>query len=388
MSVPATVPVPAPDLAADGPGLTLQEIFDHIRPHLSRHLVDHPAALHLGAVASRLPAVMSRFWGMEIRLGEPAARADILWEVRRGTRGSSLLAQPGHSAPVDSLCAESAVWAAARRFAGRWRDDGDPASMIGNIWFEADVAGAGSAGEAGAMLARPCLFWGARADLPGSDRRLILHLPGLARDVFGLTLAAGPLSAVLCPLPDGAQIFQLGVMGGRSGCLTRLCLRHLAPGDAENWLTAIGWPGDPARAFAAIGPYLELASSFALDIDLIEGKTGPKLGFELYRIAGEGEADRWPPLFDLLVRTGLSRPEKAAATLAFAGVDEFSTAGLWRKGDRRACPVIRRCIHHVKIVVTPNGISEAKAYLGVYRPAFDFGAAIDGAGGATSWLEP
>jgi hypothetical protein len=277
-----------------------------------------------------------------------------------------------------------------RRFAERWDAEG-VGVHVGNLWFEADAAAARTNAELDRALAKPCLFWGARADRNGSDRALLAALPKLAHDVFGLTLPAAPLQAAARALPDGAEIFQLGVMGARAGTLARLCLRRVRQGEAEAWLAAIGWPGDPAAAFARLAPYLSAAHSFALNVDLLDGLTGPKLGVELYREPGDIDPAHWLALFAALEADGLALPAKSAAVLRYPGSERLHQSRAWRRlRTGWGYPTLTRSIHHVKLVATPDGVREAKAYLGAYRPAFNYGAVFGKSemDHRDAWLEP
>lgn len=379
-------------LGGDDPALTLGDVLAHVADRLAPALVDVAGLRRLQRIAGAVPAALSPFWGLELRLDDPAAQADILWEVRRDSRGAAMLAGGERPDPLAGLCAHAPVWQALRHFAQGWTetDAGHPGAHVGNLWFEADAAAATDAAALETVLTRPCLFWGARSEVIGSDRALLAALPGLAERVFGLTLAPAPLMAAASALPAGAELFQLGVMGGRAGTLARLCLRGMDVPAAIAWLQAIGWPGHAEHAFDRLAPWLTMADGFALGIDVAGGRIGPKLGVELYAEPGEIDAAVWQPAFARLQSEGLALGAKTAAALAWSGVERFSQAAVWRRRTGRGHPVLTRSIHHLKLVLTPEGIREAKLYLAVYRPSFDYGAALDSAPGSERdpWLKP
>lgn len=385
-----TLPTPAPRplSGGDDPALTLADILAHLRDRIDAVLVDESASAGLARVARAVPAALTPFWGLEIRLADRAPQADILWEVRAATRGAALLAGTvdGRDDDLAGLCAASPVWQAMRCFARSWGAEGVGA-LVRNLWFEADTEAARTTEELDAALAKPSLFWG---PVHGADRALIAALPELARDVFGLSVVPGPLAAAAGALPAGAEIFQFGVMGARAGTLTRLCVRGLSEAEVVAWLTAIGWPGDPAAAIARLAPYLAAAHSFAVDVDLLDGQTGPKLGIELYREPGDIDPARWRGLFAALEADGLALAAKSAAILRYPGTERFNQSAVWRRREGWGYPLLSRSIHHLKVVATPTGLAEAKAYLGAYRPAMDYGAVFRTSeeSDKDAWLEP
>jgi hypothetical protein len=377
-------------LAGDDPALTLGDVLAHVADRLAPALVDAAGLARLQRIAGAVPATLSPFWGLELRLDDPVAQADILWEVRRDSRGAAMLAGSEGADLLAGLCVRAPVWQAMRRFAQGWTgmDAGHPGVHVGNVWFEVDAAAAADAVALETALTRPSLFWGARSETPGSDRALLAALPGLAERMFGLTLAPAPLAAAADALPVGAELFQLGVMGGRAGTLARLCLRGMAVPAAIAWLEAIGWPGDVKLAFGRLAPWLAMADGFALGVDVSGGLVGPKLGVELYGPPGEVDPVVWQPAFARLQAEGLALGAKTAAAMAWPGVERFSQAALWRRRTGRGHPVLARSIHHLKLVLTPEGLRDAKLYLAVYRPSFDYGAALDSAPGSQRdpWL--
>jgi hypothetical protein len=322
----------------DDPTLTLADVLGHVRGGIGEALIGVDAAAQLARIADAVPAALAPFWGVEIRLSDPLPHADILWEVRRDSRGAALLAGTAEGEDrLAGLCDRSPVWHAMRRFAERWDAEG-VGVHVGNLWFEADAAAARTNAELDRALAKPCLFWGARA-----------------------------------------------------GTLARLCLRRVRQGEAEAWLAAIGWPGDPAAAFARLAPYLSAAHSFALNVDLLDGLTGPKLGVELYREPGDIDPAHWLALFAALEADGLALPAKSAAVLRYPGSERLHQSRAWRRlRTGWGYPTLTRSIHHVKLVATPDGVREAKAYLGAYRPAFNYGAVFGKSemDHRDAWLEP
>jgi hypothetical protein len=372
---------------------TLADVFAVCEAHLAPALLDPEGRRAVRHVAAAVPAVLSTFWGLEIRLGERQARADILWEVRRDTPGAALLAgqgtEPEATAALDALVAASPVWRSLRRFASRWQNDTDPARAIGNIWLEADTATAETGAALEAQLHRPCLFWGADPNVADSSKELLSALPGLARDTFGLELDAARIAGPIRALPPDADIFQTGVMGGRSGTVVRLCVRNIVAPDAARWLAAIGWPGHVPAVADLLGDFAPLLASVALDVDVTPDGIGPKLGLEFYRPFETVDPGQWQPVFEKLAAFGLALPDKLAGLSGFAGRQRFDQRdAILGRSARIGFPVIARNIHHLKLVVIGAVPVEAKAYLGIYRPGVDYRGIVGSApgDGRDPWL--
>lgn len=379
-----------------GPGLppqptcaTLADVLDHCRPHIASALLDADGLRAVRRVAAAVPSELSRFWGLEVRLGEPQARADILWEVRRDGLGAALLAGQSAVEPADELnqlCATAPVWQALRRFAEGWDTQAD---AVSNLWLEVDAADAESDAALDGRLRRPCLFWGADPDREESGARLQALLPRLARETFGLAVDPDRLAAPLTALPPEADVFQTGVMGGRAGTVVRVCVRNVGVSAAARWLGDIRWPGDIEAATALISGLEPSLGSIALNVDLLPDGTGPKLGLELYQPFENPDPGLWAPVFDRLRAAGLARSDKLVALAAFPGRERFDQRAAIR-GDAAGTgyPVIVRSIHHLKLVVVGDRPVEAKAYLGVYRPGIDYTGLLarDGSGDRDPWL--
>jgi hypothetical protein len=371
---------------------TLADALEHVRPRLSAELTDAAAVRAVAQVAGAIPATLSSFWGLESRLGVPEARVDFLWELRRASPGADLLAGQGPDSParrqIDTLCAQSPTWAALRRFAESWLQDSAEARAILNIWLEADTGGTDDPLHLTKLLHKPCVFWGADPETPSADRALLARLPDLAKQIFDLHVDPARLSVAVAQLPDRAEVFQMGVMGARAGSVTRLCLRKIDPLETANWLTSIGWPGDADAVQAIMRRLRPMVGQIALNVDILPQGTGPKLGLELYR-PGEGiDPAQWRPLFDTLTQMGLARTDKLAGLSAFPHQQRYSQSAALRRDPPLGYPVIVQNLHHIKLVMTGSTPVEAKAYLGVYRPGFDYSDFVGGqeSGARGGWI--
>ena len=182
----------------------LSDVLTLVEPRLGAALLDATGRAALHSVAECIPALLSSFWGLEIRLGDPAPRADFLWEVRKGNGGISTLAgRNSHDPAVDiasALRKRSLFWQELDRFANEWLDSPDWLGRLGNIWLEADTASAVGV-KLNACLDRPNLFWGPNGRVKGSDRDLLGHLGKLGRRFYGLEMDQARIDAIANTIP-------------------------------------------------------------------------------------------------------------------------------------------------------------------------------------------
>ncbi len=111
-------------------------------------------------IAETIPFELSTFWGFECRLGESDAKVDILFEIRKQSRGRSILA--GHiPSGLDEMCVQWPAWKSLRKFASLWADSAHEFSrVIRNIWLEFDAASAENQVQLQKVLRQPCIFFG------------------------------------------------------------------------------------------------------------------------------------------------------------------------------------------------------------------------------------
>ena len=368
----------------------LSEVLALVEPQLGTALLDAAGRAVLHCLADRIPARLSPFWGLEVRLGDPAPRADLLWEVAQGNGGVPTLAgRNSHDPAPDvtrALRERSPFWHELGRFAGEWLDNPDWLRRLGNIWLEVDAASPDATLDA--HLDQPSLFWGWNPSVTGSDRDLLAHLAALGHRFYGLELDQARVDAVVAALPGEGTVFQMGVMGARTVPALRLCVKDLDAGMVQRWLAAIGWPGDRAHLHATVDRLAPLCGELALNVDVLPDRMGPKLGLEIYGTRRMPSLDAWQPLLDELLARGLARADKLAALKDFPSYRRYRQFGVWRRTPPLGYPVLVTNLHHLKLVFVGDAVVEAKAYLSVFRPVVDYsrtrgGHEMDGGGG---WL--
>lgn len=343
-----------------------------VEPELPPELIDAACFGRIQAVAGRLPAALSEFFGFECRLGEAAARADFLVCAKAEFSGRDVLAGRLPDATLGADLRTDAAWGRVLDFAAAWAEPASPLhASVENVWLEFDVA------EARVGSPSPSAFFG--AELRGGARRqaslrvldeALGHLLGSAR-----ASALGPgLDAVLRALPEQAWVFQVGAMLARPTDAVRLCVRGLRADSLPAFLDAVRWPGDAADARAVIDDSFARAASVDLDLDLAPAGTLPKLGFECSFAEREPRERTLAPFLDSLLERGLCTDGKRAGLLAWTrGFHERSHPERWPDDLRQAARqrgagalcVFLRWPYHVKLVHEPERPLAAKAYLAV-----------------------
>ncbi|NVO58352.1 hypothetical protein HW561_21430 [Rhodobacteraceae bacterium B1Z28] len=367
---------------------SIGDVLRLIAPRIRPELVDTTGMTRLYHVADQLPAEMAPFWGLELRLGDRAPRADILWEIAQGNGSISALAgdhvMASSSSSSTSVLKRSAFWDDLSNFALDWRDGPQWKPMLGNVWLEVDSAST-EGHELKSCLDKPCMFWGPNKQSKGSDRVLLAALPELGHRFFQLDIDSGHLAKFADALPEGATVFQMGVMGARDVVVTRLCLTGLDCEAAIAWLDQIGWPGDLGTVETVWQNYVDPLGEPALNIDLMPDGVGPKLGVELYAKENAFSTQPWESAFSLLQTAGLARPEKISALRDLPFLEHYALPTWSADGPQVIYPALSCNLHHLKLVIVGAEVIEAKAYVGVLRPPFNQsptqGGEAEGGGG-------
>ena len=356
----------------------LSDVLALVEPQLGAALLDEPGRAALHHIAGRISTHLSPFWGLEVRLGDPAPRADILWEVTQENSGISTLAGRNPHDPAADVTAalrqRSPFWHEIGRFAEEWLDSVDWRRRLLNIWLEVDSSTTSSDTTLDAYLDRPSLFLGPNhRSVTGPARELLGHLAALGRRLYGLDLDQARIDAITNTLPGEARVFQMGIMGARAIPVVRLCVKGLDTGMIVRWLAVIGWPGDQARLCDTLAQLKPLCGEIALNVDILPDRVGPKLGLEMYVARRALSMNAWQPLHDELSARGLTRADKLAALEDFPSFQRYRQADVWlRSTPPLGYPVLATNLHHLKLVVVGDAAIEAKVYLGIFRPVMDY----------------
>lgn len=292
----------------------LSDVLKLVEGRLDAALLDAAGRSALHRVTHHIPSRLSGFWGLELRLGDPAPRADLLWQIRRKEAGILTLAAPSPEEPATgeiatALRERSLFWQEFGRFAKQWLASADWSQRLSHIWMEVDTASVdgSSVSDLETLLDRPNLFWGPTKSTPGTDRDLLSHLTALGHRFYGLEVDGTRLASIAHALPGKGSIFQMGVMGARATPVARLCVSNLDEEMKVSWLTEIGWPGDRASLRHTFKWLKTLGARIELNVDVLPDGIGPRLGLEIYCLPRTLSMEIWEPLYDRLRAGGLAR---------------------------------------------------------------------------------
>ena len=333
-------------------------------------LVNEEGYRRLSAVTDMLPAALTNFWGLECRLHEPAPLSDILLEIKRNSSGHKLLADPGASG-MDTLFQDYAVWREIRGFAQQWLlSESLLSSHILNMWLEFDTEKPVSREDMTNFIARPSVFLGFRsAGLTTGELRALLEqsaaLLRLSTEIIEVLSFVGSI-------PSPGQLFQLGSMLGRPSRDIRLCINRLGHDMIPGWLSDMGWQGDRKALAGILGVLAPIVRTFAIDLNLAETGISEKIGIECYMDWDEKDPGIWAGFLDRLDGYVPIHPFKRSGLLMYPG--ELRLPAFRRKENPDALSLLLcKMIHHVKLGFNEGAVSDAKAYLAIYRPGIQPG---------------
>ena len=326
-------------------------------PFVAPVLISPQAMARIRTAGDMFGASASDFFGFECPLDTSRPVADFLicFRARHGPR--ALLAGPEWKAPR-ARCLR-AVWRRIRAFARGWSQDRTALhEAIHNIWLEFDVGA-----EAESELL-PNVFVG------GRDLRLYASssrgAPSLINSALPLLLGHAlsratqrQIANCVAHLPNGARLFQAGVMLARPSTFVRLCIRGLSPDEVLPFLKDVGWAGDGERVRSVLAAYAPAARRVDLDLDVAD-RIEAGIGLEWTTVATREAHNE---LLQRLVAKNLCSAEKAAALLSWPGI--VGAAKIAETAGPESWYV--RELHHVKVAIRADGAFNAKAYLAVYH---------------------
>lgn len=342
-------PLRTPDAGEWAPG----QVVRAVAPAITNELISPSHLAHLEAIADRLSARLTNYFGFECRLGETAPLADILFCVRQIASQPMSLAGLVPGIP-EAWAQQEPVWQQLQDFGREWAA---PTSRlfrkVQDVWLEFDVAGPPH------PVPVPSLFFGSKVIHAGFPRHAHRWISDDAvRLLVGRPLTDSLQQALLyciAALPHNALLFQMGAMLSREPAFVRICVSRLSSSSLLEYLKALGWDGDRVLLTTLIAELAPFTSGFSLNLDLLEGTIGPKIGLEC-GLAKDGHAAEWKPFLDYLVAQGLCLPGKREGLLHYLTA-ENSAYG------------IERGLHHIKVVLQGDRPLQAKAYLSIVSEA-------------------
>lgn len=335
-----------------------------VREAIPSTLVDEQGYQRLAVVAENLPVALTTFWGLECRLGEEVAAADILCEIKNGFLGQKLLAGSIPST-VDRLCERWPAWQNLRNMAQLWTEQTHIFNTgIRNIWLEFDTAALSAADDVIQLIGNPCIFFGPK---PLSQAQLIQIIQEVLVVLGRQDLLTNGNRNFISTIPDEVHLFQIGLMMGRQEQGLRVCINGPPPEAIAGMLDHLQWQGNINSMAQTIKKLSFLVQAMAICLDVVDGKAVEKIGIECYMDWSLEKSEQWIPLLDFMEDANLCICKKRRGLLAFPGItitpfDERLYA------DGMINLNLFRRIHHVKISAAHDRLVEAKAYLALARP--------------------
>jgi hypothetical protein len=355
--------------ALGGPRATsLDHMLAAVAPCLPPALVSGEALSDLRSTARGLPYAVAHGFGLECRLGEETARADLALLIQPGD-GREILAGRHAVVPPPGRFFEHAVWRRVRDFCGDWAEpDSAVHRHVEGLWLEFDVDGPPEA------VPVPSVFLALRdrgTELsPGELSRVHHELArGALASLWGRPLPEGvaaTLAECFRAVPAGADLFSMAVMLSRPWDVVRLGVKNVSAEGLLSYLSRVGWPGPRPLLERWLRELEPLVDRFFLDLD-VGAEVLPTFGLECILRRPPTEEPRWRALLERLEREGLCRPDKRRGLLAWPGpfyAEETVDGDVWTSG-------FDLFLSHVKLGVGMSGRLEAKAYLGAWQSYSD-----------------
>lgn len=360
---------------------TLAEKLPIFFQNVSPELISESGRRDILAMAGHLPAGLAwSLFGFEVRLAEGDLAADIALSVGLKTPGLGILAGRYDAQCIPSSMMETGEWVKIQQFAKNWENpDSGLRGVLDIVCLEFDMPapaperavplvffGVESNGrelreqqgrsETDVLEECAALFGGAPMPEELAERLRTCH--AVARD-YSLNMSQG-------------GVFQAGLMLSRPGAGLRICVHNIPTQDIPAYLKGVDWPGDYEKLDKALSGPCAIFDRLALALDCAPQGLSPKLGLESYFVdkAQPANEPRWEQVLRQLVEMGLCTPEKLEAMLAFPAkmrlmpiFDSGMESALGEGSGYFRPSSAMRGLHHLKVVVAPDGELSAKAYL-------------------------
>ena len=351
----------------------LTHVLDEAAKDVPELLWSPSAVRRMKSVVERFPQVRLRtigpvrlgVFGLELRLAAGADQVDLTFPLLAEDR--DVIVNLGQDEEEGRWLREEPLWSRIWQLCCRWAD---PQTLLGQhvklLWLELDVTSQTGEGS----LPAPGIFVGfpPATTVDADDetwRRIVSEVLSLLDGREPRPELQERFERCRRALPPGAFVQYIGLMLARGGDTVRFVFGGLSDADLPGFLAAAGWPGPAADLPDILGdvtrPGGETLHPGASALQLDVGPAGalPRIGLEyvLDRTLQVEEGIRERRFLEHLVERGLCAPEKLAALLKLPGRALEVWQDLCLIGHSRQ-------IHHVKLVVGPDGVSEAKAYYG------------------------
>ena len=345
-------------------GETMAELLGHFRGRISEVLVGDPQWERVLECAGGLPITMGALpFGFELPLHEPRPEADFGASLASGTRAAAFFRERARGEENDETAR-----AITRLFEEMEAPDSPLREIVGRkLMLEYDV---GSEGGARASLPGMFLRPGERPIMGGhgqaDDAALVVRrlLASVGWEPTGAE-REGVRRAYLAQ-PEDTRMDSFGVFPSRPRGVRLAVMGFRSEEELRAYLEGTGWPGRIAAVESVIARFRERVNIVrsGVNIDVLEDGLGPTLGLTLIvkqrytkdsRYWLDGLTD-WDPFLRALAEEDLVVQAKLAALADWVS----KPTPIFGKSGRY---VMLRGIHHIKLVVSGDGLREAKAYV-------------------------
>jgi hypothetical protein len=359
-----------------GIGTVADYVTVAVAPYIGDQLISPEALLDIQQIATLLPTAITDRFGFECELGIDRPTADFLVCCRTSHGAAEVLAGQKPDFDLPHRLHGHPVWQRIRTFSQQWANSDSPIGReVHNLWLEFDI------GLVPSPTPVPSVFIGSnrlRSHVPVADPQAMSRQCAWLTDqalptLLGSTIevgARGQMARCINLLPEGACLFQVGLMLARASQTMRLCVRGIERQHIVEYLNALDWQGSRSELESLILSLGKYTARIDLDFDIAD-RLLPRIGLECYL-----DAARLPDFMAHLVSSKLCTAPKAEASRLWHGSTKASiTPSAWPQGPNTASSLLEhasqgwfeRALHHVKIVYQPKEAVQAKAYLGVYH---------------------
>lgn len=327
------------------------ELLRVVTPHLPAGLIDAAARGRFGKLPAALPSAAAA-GAFECRLEAGARQVDFEVCIRAADGGRAALA-----AGLDALAgavAGDAQWARTIEFLRAWCDPGSVLfDTVPVVWLEFDLDDAHDGAPAPFVVVTldPALaFAEGKAVGPTAARALA---EAFARLAGGGLDAATEQAFARCirALPTGGRLLHVAMRPGDGGEVLRGIVT-VPWRTIPAYLGRLDWPGDGDELQQWLPATCTTTLMHSLNLDLVGGAVGPRVGVEYYFPTSPAADPRWATLFDALEAAGACTPERRAQLTAWPSYGEQ---------PRGLVQVDRELL--IKVVYERGRPLRAKAYL-------------------------
>ena len=299
----------------------IPELLQDAAPHLPPGLNEEAARVRRGALLPALPPAAT-IGAFECRLEAGARQVDFEICIRAADGGRAALA-----AGLDALAASvagDARWARTIDFLRAWCDPGSVLfDTVPVVWLEFDLDDAHDGAPAPFVvvtLAPGLAFAEGTAVGPTAARALAEAFARLAGGGLG---AATERAFARCirELPAGGRLLHVALRPEDGGELLRVIVT--VPWETiPAYLARLDWPGDGDELQQWLAATCTTTLMHSLNLDLVGGAVGPRVGVEYYFPTSPADDPRWATLFDALAAAGACTPERRAQLTAWPSQGE------------------------------------------------------------------